>query len=129
MGSIPTKERMKMIQTDRKKNIVAMLLVLVFVMLTIAAEGLAQQRYRHHHSKTKGAIVGGVVGAVGGGLIGGKKGAVIGAGAGAGTGYLIQRHRNQRHRRVIRLSVSRIAKNGRWAFRLADSFPGRSVES
>jgi hypothetical protein len=97
------KERMIMIQTDRKKNIVAMLLVLVFVMLTFAAEGLAHQRpYRHHHSKTKGAVIGGVVGAVGGGLIGGKKGAVIGAGAGAGTGYLIQRHRNRRHRRVIR---------------------------
>jgi len=80
-----------MIQTDRKKNVVAMLLVLVFVMLTFAAEGLAHQRpYRHHHSKTKGAI------------IGGKKGAVIGAGAGAGTGYLVQRHRNRRHRRVIR---------------------------
>ena len=31
-----------MIQTDRKKNIVAMLLVLVFVMLTFAAEGLAR---------------------------------------------------------------------------------------
>jgi hypothetical protein len=97
------KERMEMIQTDRKKNIIAMLLVLVFVMLTFAVEGLAHQRpYRHHHSKTKGAIIGGVVGAVGGGLIGGKKGAVIGAGAGAGTGYLVQRHRNRRHRRVYR---------------------------
>ena len=86
------KERMIMIQTDRKKNIVAMLLVLVFVMLTFAAEGLAHQRpYRHHHSKTKGAVIGGVVGAVGGGLIGGKKGAVIGAGAGAGAGAAVRR--------------------------------------
>lgn len=89
-----------MIQSVRKKNIVAMLLVLVFVMLTAVMDGMAHQRpYRHHHSKTKGAIIGGVAGAVGGGLIGGKKGAVIGAGAGAGTGYLIQRHRNRRHRR------------------------------
>jgi hypothetical protein len=32
-------------------------------------------------------------------LIGGGKGALIGGGAGAGTGYLIQRHRNRRHRR------------------------------
>jgi uncharacterized protein YcfJ len=92
-----------MIQNLRKKNIVAMLLVLVFVMLTFAADGLADRRpYRHHHSKTKGAVIGGVAGAVGGGLIGGKKGAVIGAGAGAGTGYMIQRHRNRRHRRSVR---------------------------
>ncbi len=92
-----------MIQSVRKKNIVVMLLVLVFVMLTFATDSLAHRRpYRHHHSKTKGAIIGGVVGAVGGGLIGGKKGAVIGAGAGAGTGYVVQRHRNRRHRRHIR---------------------------
>ena len=91
-----------MIQNVGKKNIVAMLLVLVFVMLSFAADGLAQRRtYRHHHSTTKGAVIGGVAGAVGGGLIGGKKGAVIGAGAGAGTGYLIQRHRNRSHRRYI----------------------------
>ena len=89
-------------QTVTKKNIVALLLLVVFLMLS-AVDGLAHRRpYRHHHSKTKGAIVGGVAGAVGGALIGGKKGAVIGAGAGAGTGYLIQRHRNRRHRRVIR---------------------------
>ena len=92
-----------MIQNVRKKNLVAMLLVLVFVMLTFAADGMAHQRpYRHHHSKTKGAVIGGVAGAVGGGLIGGKKGAVIGAGAGAGTGYMVQRHRNRRHRRNVR---------------------------
>jgi hypothetical protein len=35
---------------------------------------------------------------LGGALIGGKKGALIGTGAGAGTGYLIQRHRNNRQR-------------------------------
>jgi osmotically inducible lipoprotein OsmB len=94
---------MLMIQSVRKKNIVAMLLVLVFVILTAGVDGMAHRRpYRHHHSKTKGAIVGGVVGAVGGGLIGGKKGAVIGAGAGAGTGYMVQRHRNRKHRRYIR---------------------------
>lgn len=92
-----------MIQNVRKKNIVAMLLVLVFIMLTAGVDGMAHRRpYRHHHSKTKGAIVGGVVGAVGGGLIGGKKGAVIGAGAGAGTGYMVQRHRNRKQRRHIR---------------------------
>ena len=92
-----------MIQTVRKKNVVAMFLVLVFLMLTLTSEGMAHRRpYRHHHSKTKGAVIGGVAGAVGGALIGGKKGAVIGAGAGAGTGYLVQRHRNRRHRRYVR---------------------------
>jgi outer membrane lipoprotein SlyB len=86
--------------TVRKKNIIALVLVVVFMILTVAADGFAHRRpYRHHHSKTKGAIIGGVAGAVGGALIGGKKGAVIGAGAGAGTGYLIQRHRNRKHYR------------------------------
>ena len=67
----------------------------------------AQTRYRtyhrpHHHSRTKGAVIGGAVGAVGGALIGGGKGALIGGGAGAGTGYLIQRHRNNKHRHYHR---------------------------
>jgi len=86
-----------MIQTVTKRNIIASLLVFVFLLLT-AVDGLAHRRpYRHYHSKTRGAVVGGVVGGVGGALLGGKKGAVIGAGAGAGTGYLVQRHRNRRH--------------------------------
>ena len=92
-----------MVQNVKKKNIIAMFLVLVFVILSVAAEGLAHRRpYRHHHSKTKGAVIGGVAGAVGGALVGGKKGAVIGAGAGAGTGYLVQRHRNRKQRRHVR---------------------------
>lgn len=100
---IRKKESMHMIRNVHKKNIVALLLVIAFVILTAATEGLAHKRpYRHHHSKTKGAVVGGVAGAVGGALIGGKKGAVIGAGAGAGTGYLVQRHRNRKHRRPVR---------------------------
>lgn len=90
-------------QIVRKKNIIAMLLLLVFVLLTATVDGLAHRRpYRHHHSKTKGAVIGGVAGAVGGALLGGKKGAVIGAGAGAGTGYLVQRHRNKKQRRYVR---------------------------
>lgn len=93
---------MLMIRNVKKMNIVAMLLVLAFIILS-ATEGLAHRRpYRHHHSKTKGAVVGGVAGAVGGALIGGKKGALIGAGAGAGTGYLVQRHRNRKHRTYVR---------------------------
>ena len=92
-----------MVQIVRKKNVIAILLLLVFVLMTATVDGLAHRRpYRHHHSKTKGAVVGGVAGAVGGALIGGKKGAVIGAGAGAGTGYLVQRHRNRKQRRYLR---------------------------
>jgi hypothetical protein len=81
-----------------RKRIVATLLGLVMLLGVFVGEGFAQRR-RRHHSRRKGAIIGGVIGGVGGALIGGKKGAVIGAGAGAGTGYLVQRHRNRRHRR------------------------------
>lgn len=89
-----------MIQTVKKKNIIAMLLLAAFIFLTMVPEGFAHRRpYRHHHSKKKGAVVGGIAGAVGGALIGGKKGAVIGGAAGAGTGYLVQRHRNKRRAR------------------------------
>jgi YmgG-like glycine-zipper protein len=61
----------------------------------------AKARYyrRPHHSRTRGALIGGAAGLIGGALVGGRKGAVIGAGAGAGTGYLIQRHRNHRRYR------------------------------
>jgi outer membrane lipoprotein SlyB len=85
------------------------LAALLSIVLLIGAFGTlnvnAQRRYyggHHHHSRTKGAVIGGVVGAIGGALIGGGRGAVIGAGAGAGSGYLIQRHRNNRHRRYYR---------------------------
>jgi hypothetical protein len=96
---------MGMIQSVRNRNIISIFLAVVFLMLLISVDSSAHgSRRRHHHSKTKGAIVGGVVGGVGGALIAGKKGAVIGAGAGAGTGYLVQRHRNKKHRknRVMR---------------------------
>lgn len=92
--------RMIMIQTVRKKNMIAMLLIAVFLLFTAVSDGMAHRRpYRHHHSRTKGAVIGGVAGAVAGGLIGGKKGAAIGAGVGAGGGYVVQRHRNRRHYR------------------------------
>lgn len=79
-------------------------LVLMFVMLVSTLGSVsAQRRYYHRrhskHSTRKGALIGGAAGLVGGALLGGGKGALIGAGAGAGTGYLIQRHRNHRHRR------------------------------
>ncbi|HKP86859.1 MAG TPA: YMGG-like glycine zipper-containing protein [Blastocatellia bacterium] len=90
-----------MVQVVKKKNIIALFLALVFIILTVAPDGFAQRRrYRHHRpSKTKHIAVGTAVGAVGGALLGGKKGALIGAGAGAGTGYLVYRHKKHRHRR------------------------------
>ena len=84
------------------------LAALLSVVLLIGALGTfnvnAQRRSRgyyrgSHHSRTKGALIGGAAGLIGGALIGGKRGALIGAGAGAGTGYLIQRHRNRHYRR------------------------------
>src|SRR2546422_10337326 len=93
------KEDEKMRRSALNKSIVAALLCIALLLGVFTHTSLAAQRRhykRHHHSKTKGAIIGGVAGAVGGALIGGKKGAVIGGGAGAGTGYLIQRHRNRR---------------------------------
>lgn len=86
-----------------KKSSLAAFLVLVFVLLTAIPEAFAHRRpYRHHHSKTKHIAVGTAVGAVGGALIGGRKGALIGAGAGAGTGYLVYRHKKNKHRKYYR---------------------------
>jgi osmotically inducible lipoprotein OsmB len=91
---------MIVIQTVRNRNIISVFLIAVFFILTAAFDSEAHRTgRRHHHSKTKGAIIGGVVGGVGGALIGGKKGAAIGAGAGAGTGYLVQRHRNKKSKK------------------------------
>ena len=91
-----------MLRSVLNKSIIAVFLCMALLLGVFTSTSLAaQRRYvrRHHHSQTKGAIVGGVAGAVGGALIGGGKGAAIGAGAGAGAGYLVQRHRNRRHRR------------------------------
>jgi len=85
-----------MIRSVRKKNTLAMFLVMVFMVLALAPSGFAQRR---RPSKTKHIAVGTAVGAVGGALIGGRKGALIGAGAGAGTGYLVYRHKKRKYRR------------------------------
>jgi osmotically inducible lipoprotein OsmB len=84
----------------------ATLLSVVLVLGTFGSLSVgAQDRYSRgyyrgtHHSRTKGAVIGGAAGLLGGALVGGRKGALIGAGAGAGTGYLIQRHRNHRRHR------------------------------
>jgi len=94
---------MKMIRSVSKKYILALFLVFFFALVSAVPEASAHKRpYRHHHSKTKGALVGGAVGAVGGALIGGKTGAVIGGAAGAGTGALVQHRKNVKQRRHYR---------------------------
>jgi YMGG-like Gly-zipper len=91
----------RMIHHVLNKRIVSLFLSLALLLGVFGSVSFAQHRRhrRHHHSRTKGAIIGGLAGAAGGALIGGRRGALIGGGAGAGTGYLIQRHRNKRHRR------------------------------
>jgi hypothetical protein len=94
--------------TLRNKRALAALLTVVLLMGTFATFNVNAQRrsrgyYRGtHHSRAKGALIGAGVGLLGGALIGGKRGALIGAGAGAGTGYLVQRHRNNRNRQYRR---------------------------
>jgi hypothetical protein len=94
--------------TFQKRQAVAALLSIVLLIGAFGALNVSAQRrsrgyYRGpHHSRTKGALIGATAGAIGGALIGGRRGALIGAGAGAGTGYMIQRHRNNRGRRYYR---------------------------
>src|SRR6267142_4656339 len=99
---------MKMKMSSINRQVVAALLTVVLLMGVLGTFNVNAQRrsrdyYRGpHHSRAKGALIGGAAGLIGGALIGGKKGALIGAGVGAGTGYLIQRHRNNRDRRYRR---------------------------
>ena len=53
----------------------------------------AQQPAPRHHSKLKGALVGGA----GGAMVGGKKGAIVGAAGGA----IYQHHKNKKARRQM----------------------------
>jgi osmotically inducible lipoprotein OsmB len=102
-GLVLEKGGKEMIGVVRNKRMLATFLSVALVLgtfgsLSIGAQGRYYRRYnrRPHHSRAKGALIGGAAGLLGGALIGGRKGALIGAGAGAGTGYLIQRHRNDR---------------------------------
>jgi|GEM_PF-716058 len=98
----------QMIGVLGKKRMLATLLSVAIVLASFGSLNVSAQRrysrhyYRPHHSRAKGAIIGGAIGGIGGALLGGGKGALIGAGAGAGTGYLIQRHRNQKRYRHYR---------------------------
>jgi osmotically inducible lipoprotein OsmB len=90
-----------MIGILRNRHMLATFLSVALILGTFGSLNVsAQARYyrRHnHHSRTRGALIGGTVGLIGGALVGGGRGAVIGAGTGAGMGYLIQRNRNHRH--------------------------------
>jgi osmotically inducible lipoprotein OsmB len=90
-----------MIGVVQNKRMLAALLSVALLLGTFGSFRVnAQRRYRRpHHSRAKGALIGGAIGLVGGGLIGGRKGALIGTGLGAGTGYLVQRNKNRRHHR------------------------------
>jgi len=81
-----------------KKNMLAVFLTMVFILVAVSPDAFAQRRQRRGPSKVAHIAVGTAVGAVGGALIGGRKGALIGAGAGAGTGYLVYRHKKHRRR-------------------------------
>ena len=93
----------------RKRNILIVFFTMFLVLFSLAPSGFARIRHRthrtyyvyHHHSKLKGALVGGAGGAAVGALAGGRKGALIGAGAGAATGALVQHYRNRRHRHYV----------------------------
>jgi hypothetical protein len=82
---------------SRKKLSVAIATAAAFLLSTSAfaqqdnsaAQGSTQtQPTEKHHSKAKGALVGGAGGAV----VGGKKGAAVGAAGGA----LVQHHKNKK---------------------------------
>ena len=59
------------------KRFFAVFLTFAILMGTFGSMSVsAQRRYRrHHHSRAKGALIGGAAGLVGGALIGGRKGA------------------------------------------------------
>ena len=81
------------------KKLGAMLLAVMFLIVSIAPLSNAQERYYRHRrpSKTKNIAVGTAIGAVGGALIGGRKGALIGAGVGAGTGYGVYKYKKNKY--------------------------------
>jgi hypothetical protein len=85
-----------MSHVSNKVRIGSAILSAIFVLTTSATAVLAEdtnqqataQPAEKHHSKAKGAFVGGAGGAV----VGGKKGAAVGAAGGA----LVQHHKNKK---------------------------------
>jgi len=88
---------MTMFHSIRLRKIAALLLAVVFLVVSLSPGADAQRRRRP--SKTKNIAVGTAAGAVGGALIGGKKGALIGAGAGAAAGYGVYKYKKRKYRR------------------------------
>src|SRR5438067_2286830 len=94
----PRRKEALMTRGSRKTSLVSLIAGAALLASATAAPAFAedakqqgsaeQQPPEKHHSKAKGALVGGVGGAV----VGGKKGAVAGAAGGA----LYQRHRNKK---------------------------------
>jgi hypothetical protein len=79
------------------KKVGAILLAIMFLIITAAPAADAQWRYHRRPSKTKHIAIGTAAGAVGGGLIGGGKGSLIGAGAGAGVGYGLYKYKKRKY--------------------------------
>ena len=81
------------------KKIGAILLAVMFLIITMAPATDAQWRHHHRPSKTKHIAVGTAIGAVGGALIGGRKGGLIGAGAGLGAGYGVYKYKKHKYKK------------------------------
>ena len=71
-----------MIGVVRSKRMITTFLIVVLIVgtfgsLNVTAQRRYSRRYPPHHSRTKGALIGGAAGLIGGALIGGRKGALI----------------------------------------------------
>ncbi len=93
-------------QMNKMKKYVALLLMFLTLMFSVAPVSSAQtRRYRRHRSfwskhRDKLTVAGTTLGGAAiGGLAGGKKGALIGSAAGAGSGALYTYKLRKRHRR------------------------------
>ncbi|HKP87609.1 MAG TPA: hypothetical protein VJZ26_16025 [Blastocatellia bacterium] len=87
-------------------KVIALILMVCFVVLSLAPDIEAKHRRRHWRNREAGKGkaakrigVGAAIGAGAGAIIGGKKGAVIGAGAGAGAGAAYHVHKKRSYRR------------------------------
>jgi hypothetical protein len=94
-----------MIHAGRKRTVIATLITLALLLSSFGLSVFGQRHRRPHyyrrshthHSRTKGALIGGAAGVIGGALIGKGAGALIGGPAGVGAGILVQHIRNKKH--------------------------------